>query len=78
MAIVPASCQLSFQAGMRSAILYGQAQHPSSYPISYSMAVSSQEADLQWCGPKCGPRCGSLHCNASSNEGKDCDPSAQA
>ena len=40
--------------------------YPISYPISCPMAVGSQEADLQWCGPRCGPRCGSLRFNLIS------------
>jgi hypothetical protein len=66
-AIVPASCQLSFQAGMRPAIRYGQAAISDQLPYQLSyVAVGSQEADLQWCGPRCGPGCGSLRFNLIS------------
>ena len=37
--------------------------YPISYPISCPMAVGSQEADLQWCGPRCGLRCGYVRFN---------------
>jgi len=49
-AIVPASCQLSFQAGMRPAIRYGQAaiSDQLSYQLSYGRRLTGGRSPVVW------------------------------